>query len=179
MRRALGCFRFLLYNLAMGRFHSIFHWFFILAATWVAKAAHADPIEAPDRIFLLVGSHHALPLAETFPYDETNPGILLGWDKPIQGFDLAFGVYENSFSDISGILALGKTWALTDTINLRALIGVSNYDEEDPIFQPLGGGLVIIPFLQINWRNAFVQATPLPDPDNAGIVFTYGLTFEF
>ncbi len=134
--------------------------------------------QRPDELYILLGSYHALPLAETFDYQETNPGLLFVWEDQVAGFDLVAGAYENSFSDTSALLGLAKTWMPSSELELRGLLAVSNYDVEDPIFQPLGGGLVVIPAVQISWRHAFVQATPIPDPDNAGFVFSYGLSFD-
>ena len=134
--------------------------------------------QTPDRLYVLIGSYHALPLADTFDYKETNPGLFLVWEEKLASLDLTLGAYENSFSDTSVLIGLSKTWPLSSEADLHGLIALSNYKAEDPIFQPLGGGLVVIPALQVSWRHMFLQATPIPDPDNTGIVFSYGLSFD-
>lgn len=132
----------------------------------------------PDEVYLLLGSSHQLQQADSFDYNEENPGLLLVWNNVIGTLDMTAGLYENSFSDISGLVGLAKRWPISADAEVGLLMAISNYETDDPIFQPLGGGLVVIPALQLNWRHFFIQAIPVPDPDNTGVVFSYGLRFD-
>ena len=151
--------------------------FFVMAGYWFQMAA-AQGARGPDRLHVLLRSYHALPARGQFPYDETNPGLILTWDDPWRGLDASVGVFQNSFSRPSALVSVSKDWPVGDEHTLGAVLALATYREEDAIFQPLGHGLVLIPSLQMRWTNFFIQGTPLPDPDNIGVVFAYGLTFD-
>ena len=139
-----------------------------------------QPVQAqvPNRVHILLGSYHAVPARQSFDYDETNPGLIFTWNDQWRGLDASAGLFQNSFGDISALIGLTRTWEWHADAKITAVAAIANYDEDDPIFQPLGGGLVLIPSLQLTWRSTFIQATPLPDPDNLGLIFAYGLAFD-
>ena len=152
----------------------------VFASLLLASEISAQSLRtAPDRVHILLGTYHAVPARTSFAYEETNPGLILTWDQAWRGLDVSAGLFENSFSDTSPLLAIGKTWTLEHEIQGRALVALARYEEEDPIFQPLRNGWVLIPSLQISYRQVFAQVTPLPEPDNTGLIFAYGLEFEF
>ena len=134
---------------------------------------------AQDRGHVLLSSYHAMPLRDEFDYQETNPGLVLTWNAAWQNYDVSVGAFHNSFDATSALVGLSKPLGATGAIDWRAVAALATYDVEDPIFQPIGGGLVLIPAVQAEIGRTFVQITPLPDPDNAGLVFSFGLVHDF
>lgn len=141
--------------------------------------AGAGFAQAPSDLSILLGSYHAVPARNTTSYQETNPGLIFTWAEAWNDLDVSIGVFRNSFDGTSALFGVSKAWELSDQTQGRLLLALASYEEEDPIFQPLGQGLVLIPTAQLQWRAFFIQATPLPDPDNTGIIFSFGLNLAW
>ncbi len=145
----------------------------------LALLVSPEATSAQDRIHVLLGTYHAMPLRDEFNYQETNPGLIVTWGRAWQNYDVSVGAFHNSFDDTSAMVGLSRPLGTTREIDWRALATLATYAQDDPIFQPLGDGLVVIPAVQAEIGKAFVQLTPLPDPDNTGIVFSFGLVHSF
>lgn len=56
-------------------------------------------------------------------YNEVNPGVIVGYEQ------VYAGCYDNSFEDLSCLVAYGKEWQITDKISVGGLAGgVTNYE---------------------------------------------------
>lgn len=117
----------------------------------------STPVSAdimPDRISVLVGSHHVNSSEE---YNESNPGLFLTWDQ------WTVGAYENSYSDIS--FAVTREWELTEHADI--FVGAATYGDS---IMPLAG-------LQLHAGPFFAQIIP-SDGKYVDAIISFGLTYE-
>ncbi|MFC3614921.1 hypothetical protein ACFORG_14215 [Lutimaribacter marinistellae] len=150
----------------------------VLAAAAVAAffaAGQHDAQAGPDRVSILLGSHH---VGATRNFEEFNPGIILVWDERVWrgNLDIAAGAYRNSYGDGSLALSLAYPFVKTDDWGLDLFGGFSWYPGNGQQFSHAIGDVVPIAGLQARYRNVFMQAIPAGG-QAADAVFSFGLTF--
>ena len=143
----------------------------ILAFTFALLAATSAQAE-PDRISLLIGSHHIGAIQQ---FQESNPGIFLTWEDR-SGFDLSFGAYQNSYGKSSVAATAALPILRGDNADLSVFAGVALYPGDGHNFAIHAGDLVPVGGLQLRVGNVFVQAMPGDGKAVDGIV-SFGLTW--
>lgn len=125
----------------------------------------------PDRVSILVGSHH---IAANQAFEELNPGVFLTWEG--RRLDWTVGAFRNSYgrTSVAATAAL-PLWQAGD-LRLEAFAGLAHYPVEGRTIRLHVGDLVPLGGLQLRWRNLFVQAIPLDGVVAAGVV-SFGVTF--
>ncbi len=117
----------------------------ILPGLWVDTA-----MANPDRISLLLGSHHF----SSEDFEEFNPGLFVSWLTSKR--DLEIGLFRNSYGNLSVSATagrrLGKSWTL--------FAGTAYYRNADTEFEYRLGKFIPVAGVQFVHRNLFVKALP-------------------
>lgn len=146
----------------------------------VSVSAFALPAAAdwqPDRLSLLLGSHHA---GATIDFENFNPGIFLSWDgSEVLGGQVNYtaGVFHNSYGRASISGTLGLDWPVTDDLDIGLFGGLAYYPEDGRTFAISYGDVVLIGGLQARFGNVFAQIIP-SDGEFADAILTFGVTFQ-
>lgn len=138
----------------------------IMAA--LAAPAHAGP----DRVSILLGSHHVDPKME---FNERNLGMFATWERG--QVDYSVGAYRNSFNKTSVAATVGYRFAEGGDWSLSAFVGAAHYPEDGRNFSVSAGDVVPIGGLQARYKNTFVSIMP-SDGKSTDAVVSFGLTFE-
>ena len=140
-----------------------------LALILIALAVPGLATAGPDRISVLLGSHHASPGQD---FEEINPGVFLTWEGE---FDTTVGVYRNSYGRASVAATAGYTFYEADPFSLSVFAGAAYYPDDGSRFRVHVGDFVPLAGLQARVGPTFFQILP-SDGEEADVVFTFGLT---
>jgi hypothetical protein len=137
----------------------------------LSAPAHAGP----DRVSLMLGSHH---VAASAVFEEVNPGIFLTWEDRAFGLDYTVGAFRNSFGRgaVAGLVAW-PVWQQGET-QAALFAGVAHYPGDGRRHRFHAGDFIPVAGLQIRHRNVFAQIMP-SDGRTARAVVAVGLTFKF
>lgn len=147
-----------------------------VAAAVLAMAPPAAADWQPDRLSVLLGSHHA---GATIDFEEFNPGVFLSWEGPeaLGGqVNYTAGIYRNSYGRASVSGTVGIDWAVAEDFDIGLFGGLAYYPEDGRTFAVSYGDVVPIAGLQARYRNVFAQVLP-SDGQFADAIFTVGITF--
>ncbi len=136
-----------------------------------ALLAASPAIAGPDRLSILLGSHH---IGANRDFEEFNPGIALTWDR---GLDYSISAYRNSYGKLSVAGTVAYPFYETETIGFSAFAGIANYPEDGRRIAGIAGDLVPLVGLRARYRNAFIQFLPTPDSEADG-VFSFGVSLD-
>lgn len=160
----------------------------LLLSCMLAGPAHAD--WQPDRVSVLMGTHHAFEIPMTaaltgdHDWTEVNPGVFLTWegkhDAPLGALDWSVGAYRNSFGDLS-IAAVASLdlieWEARGGGALGVFAGLAHYPDTGQHFAVHWGDVVPLGGVQLRQGNLFVQVLPGKFEPLSPIV-SFGLTFD-
>lgn len=155
----------------------------LIAAAGIVAAAPA--FSGPDRVSLMLGSHHVNIQIEV---EEVNPGVFLEWDLNetpafLEGLpeterrpSTVAGAFRNSFGD--GALALALSMPVYDAAALEfdLVLGGAWYPGNGERVAVAIGDFVPIGALRVVYDNAFLLAFP-GDGKNFDALFAFGVTF--
>jgi hypothetical protein len=145
-----------------------------LFSFFVASSAVAEGI-SPDRISLLLGSHHA---ATDVHFEEFNPGIFATWEDRGPGqLDYSIGAYRNSFGNLSKMYVVAKSFDIGRDAQIGVFAGVASYPQWSDHFIISFGEYVPVGGVQGRYKNAFMQVMP-SDGKVVGSIISFGLTFD-
>lgn len=133
----------------------------------------ANPVLAgPDRISVLMGSHHANP-GQSF--EEFNPGVFLEWRSGGR-HSYSVGAYRNSYG--RGTVAAGVNYPILQRGAFQADIfaGAAHYPREGRTFAISAGDVVPMLGLRLRYRALYLLTLP-GDGKVADFVVGYGLSF--
>ncbi|MEM6728356.1 MAG: hypothetical protein AAF618_07640 [Pseudomonadota bacterium] len=133
-----------------------------------ATSASAEP----DRISLLLGSHHI----GGGDFEEFNPGIFFTWERPRADFTV--GAYRNSYGEFSAAASAALPIYEWRTGELEAFAGAAYYENADDVSDYTLGDFVPLAGLQVRQGYVFSQFIPASNDDFNGLV-TFGITFPF
>lgn len=145
----------------------------VVAAAVLAGAGAATA--GPDRVQLLLGSHH---FGASQDFEEFNPGLFLIWSEALwrDRLDFGIGAYRNSYGD--GSLAVSAAYPILRRANwgLDLFGALAWYPGNGDRFSHAIGDIVPLAGLQARYRAVFVQAIP-SGGDAADAVLSFGLSF--
>ena len=157
------------------------HYFGALAGLILATSVSADGL-TPDRLYVPLGSYHynlTPPNPGQTSWNEFNPGLVFTWEERLATLDYSIGAFYNSYEDVSAMVSVGKFWDVGQ-VSLGGVVTFADYGDNARHFDVTLGNsnVVVLPAIQMNYRNAFVQLVPAPDFNgNSGAVVGFGLTF--
>jgi len=144
----------------------------VVFASTCATSALADL--QPDRLSFLIGSDH---INATYPYNEKNPGVFLGWDGDYFSTDV--GVYKNSFGKTSVAITVSKKILERENFHLDVIGGFANYPGNGKDFMVHFGDVTPIVGLQAVYKDYYVQIFPgCPGCGEVPAVLAIGVTFD-
>lgn len=152
------------------------HFVFALCALWaLALPASAS---GPDRVSILLGSHHSGANQE---FEEFNPGLFLTWDSATSlanlDVDLSVGLFQNSYGRAAVAAVAGFPFYERGVVELSGFVGVANYPEDGRRLRvQIAGDVIAIAGLQARIGPVFFQAIP-SDGEEADAIFSAGVTF--
>lgn len=138
-----------------------------LTATFFASAADANP----DRVSVLIGSHHA---GARQHFEEANFGAFLTWEG--QRVDWSVGAYRNSYGKGSVAVMAAVPVFTSGKVEVALFGGLALYPENGRTFPIHVGDVVPLGGIQIRAGNLFVQAIP-GDGKAADAIISFGLSF--
>lgn len=133
--------------------------------------AAAPASAGPDRVSILIGSHH---VDATLEFEEQNPGIFLTWEDR-RGLDWSAGVFRNSFGGPSAAVTVALPLIRSPRFDLSAFAGVAAYPGHADRMAVAVGPFVPIGGLQLRADRLFIQI--MPDRGDPAAVVAVGLTF--
>jgi hypothetical protein len=141
---------------------------YVLASLLLLSGNPADA--GPDRLSVLLGSHHLSPAEE---FEEFNPGLFLTWEGPV--FDTTAGLFRNSYG--RGAVALTAAYPFYESgrFQFSGFLGAAYYPENGRNFRYHLGDVVPLGGLQARFGPVFVQAIP-GDGEEADGLFAFGFT---
>ena len=145
---------------------------FAAAAALAATPAVADP----DKLYVLLGSHHVDVQPGYQPFVEVNPGVMAFYEQ--DGFDLVFGAYRNSFGKMSVSVAASKTLFQGRNASLAVFAGAAIYPGNGANFAVHAGDLVPMIGITVELGPTFLSVLPGDGASHDAMV-AYGLKFEF
>ncbi|CUJ92042.1 hypothetical protein [Shimia thalassica] len=154
----------------------------ILLGMLSATAATAEGLR-PDRLYVPLASYHynlTPPNPGQTSWNEFNPGLIFTWEDRFGTLDYSVGALLNSYEEVSPMFSVGKFWDVSAKVSLGAVASFVDYGDNARHFDVTLGGsnLAVLPALQVNYRNAFMQIVPAPDFNgNSGALFAFGATF--
>ncbi len=125
---------------------------------------------APDRVSILIGSHHAGGVG----FESRNPGVFATWERgPV---DFTLGAYRNSYGrgSVAATVAI-PVWSGEST-DISLFGGAAYYPNDGRRFAVHAGDVVPIGGLQIRYRNLFAQLIP-GNGKHVDAVIGFGLTW--
>lgn len=135
-------------------------------------AAPAAADMAPDRVSLLLGSHHVDARTE---FVERNPGLFLTWDGAV---DVSVGAYRNSYGETSVAAMAALPLVAWDGGEASVFAGVAHYPNDGEKFAThIGSDVVVLGGVQVRHGNLFAQVIP-SDGVWADAIVSVGLTME-
>ena len=137
--------------------------FLFLAAT-VTQAQDLSP----DRFYVTLGSSH---IGGGDDLNEFNPGVLVSWQNRFATLDYTAGAYIDSHKNPALRLSVAKLWDINSVTEAGVDVAyvVPLKDDERPF---------MIPTLQLNYRNFFVNGVgAFEDGDFVGVI-GFGMTFK-
>lgn len=141
----------------------------LAAAALLAAPAHAGP----DRLSILLGSHH---MGARTDFDARNPGLFLTWeDRGNRGLDLSLGAYRNSYGRGALAATLALPLARWPGGQAALFLGVALYPKDGRTFRASLGDLVPLGGLQLRHRHWFMQIIP-SDGHFAKAIIAVGVT---
>lgn len=143
----------------------------ICAATALAMLTPQSGIAGPDRVSILLGSHH---VNATRDFQEFNPGVFVTWER---NFNYSVGLYYNSYKKVSALASVGYDYEIAQDFDVGAFFAVALYPGDGDEFSVSAGDFVPLVGLQARYKNVFAQFIPA-DGDSLDSLFTFGLTFE-
>lgn len=140
----------------------------ILALMLAASPAHADP----DRISILLGSHH---FGTDLPWQQSNPGLFATWEG--ERLDWSLGAYRNSYDRLSVAATVALPIWARGQAEVSLFAGVALYPKDGRNFAVHLGDVVPIGGVQLRMGHVFAQVMP-GDGQTVKAVVATGLTFE-
>jgi ribosomal protein L24E len=139
--------------------------FLLFLAPWPADAG-------PDRVSILLGSHHT----EDYAWEEANPGVFLTWEDGSFGLDYSLGAYRNSFGTGSVAAIAGLELMAWEEGAASAFCGAAWYPGNGQHFLIHAGDVVPLCGLQLRQGPIFAQLMPgkVEPPE---LILAFGLTF--
>lgn len=147
----------------------------------VLAPAHAGP----DRLSLMLGSHHA---NIQFEVEEVNPGLFLEWEfrnppallPVLRGNldrqpSLVAGAFRNSFGDGALSLAVAMPFYGTGIFEVDVVAGGAWYPGNGDRVAVSVGDFIPIGALRVQYGKTFLLAFP-GDGENFDALFAFGLT---
>jgi len=133
--------------------------------------ATSPAVADPDRVAVLLGSHH-IGAAEEF--EEVNPGLFLEWET--EGPSYSVGIFRNSYGRAS--IAAAAHWPIYERGGFLADItaGAAYYPEDGRTIRIAIGDVVPILGIRARYKSAYLLAVP-NDGAVADYVVGFGLTF--
>ncbi len=104
----------------------------------------------PDRISLLLGSHHF----SDEEFEEVNPGLFVSWLTAKR--DMEIGIFRNSYGDLSVSATLGRRFGQSWTL----FAGTAYYGNAGTEFEYHLGKFIPIAGVQFVHKHLFVKALP-------------------
>ncbi|SFL95548.1 hypothetical protein [Shimia aestuarii] len=147
----------------------------------IASSAAAEGL-GPDRIYIPLASHHynlTPPNPGQNSWNEFNPGLVFTWENRFVTLDYSVGAYLNSYEKISPMVSVGKFWDV-GKVAFGGVLSFVDYGSNARHFDVTLGNsnITILPAIQINYKNAFLQVVPAPQfQGESGAVFGVGATF--
>lgn len=133
----------------------------------------ALPVHAgPDRLSILLGSHHAGGAG----FDGRNPGLFLTWEDRGPGLDLSLGVYRNSYGRGSVAVTAALPMLRWRDGAASLFVGAALYPRDGRRQRVHLGDLIPVAGLQLRHRDLFVQLMP-GDGRPVSAVIAVGVTF--
>jgi hypothetical protein len=123
----------------------------------------------PDRISLLMGSHHID--AKTY-FNEVNPGVFVSWDR------VTLGLYENSYGRTSVAAAYAFPILRRPELEVDLFAGVALYPEDGRRFAIHAGDWVPMAGIEARSHGLFVQIIP-SDGVWTDAIIGFGITKDF
>ncbi|WP_299354172.1 hypothetical protein [uncultured Shimia sp.] len=157
------------------------HAFATLLGLLTATSASADGW-SPDRLYIPLASYHynlTPPNPGQTSWNEFNPGLIFTWEERLWTLDYSAGALLNSYEDVSALFSVGKFWDVGQ-VALGAVVSFADYGDNSRHFDVTLGSsdFVVLPGVQLNYRNVFVQLVPAPQFNGeSGAVFGFGATF--
>lgn len=143
-----------------------------LAALMIACFAPGAVQAGPDRVSLLLGSHH---VDAKYDFNERNPGVFLTWER--SRVDWTVGVYDNSFGKPSVAVTAALPVTQWERGEVSLFAGLALYPGDGRYFAVHAGDVVPIGGLQVRHGNVFMQVIPSDGVITDAIV-SFGLTFQ-
>lgn len=146
----------------------------IALASMAFLASQSPAWSDPDRISVLLGSHHVDARTE---FEQRNPGLFLTWEDR-GGLDLSVGAYRNSYGRTSvAATAAIPIWTVRDA-QLSLFAGVALYPEDGRNFAVHWGDLVPVGGVQMRAGDIFTQIIP-SDGAATDAIISFGITKPF
>jgi hypothetical protein len=142
-----------------------------LPALLLAAALPTTALAGPDRLSILLGSHHVNAKED---FQEFNPGVFATWER---GLDYTVGVYYNSYERVSVLASIGYGFDVAQDFEIGVFAALALYPGDGDRFSHSFGDVVPLAGVQARYKNVFVQFIPA-DGDSLDSLFTVGLTFE-
>lgn len=152
-----------------------------LLGLFMTSAASADGLR-PDRLYIPLASYHynlTPPNPGQTSWNEFNPGLVLTWEERFATLDYSAGAFLNSYEEVSAMVSVGKFWDV-GAVALGGVVTFADYGDNSRHFDVTMGDtdFVVLPAIQMNYRNMFVQLVPAPQfHGENGAVFSAGATF--
>lgn len=142
-----------------------------LCAALLLVACHSKAQADPDRISLLLGSHHVDAKAQ---FEGRNPGVFLTWEDR-GGLDWSLGAYRNSYGRNSVAATVALPVVIGRDAELALFAGAALYPGDGRDFAMQWGDLVPLVGLQLRAGHLFVQVIP-SDGAATDAIISFGLT---
>lgn len=151
-----------------------FRFVFALAALAVGPAA----AEGPDRVSLLLGSHH---IAATTEFEEINPGLFLTWEDAFGlgrlSVDANAGIFRNSYGETALAVTGAVPFYERGAVEIAGFLGLAHYPEDGRRLRvSIAGDVIFVAGLQARVGPAFVQVIP-SDGQETDAILAAGVTF--
>ena len=148
----------------------------ILSFACFAALSATPAVADPEKLYLLLGSHHVDTQPGYQPFVEVNPGVMAFYAQ--DDFDLVFGAYRNSFGKMSVSVAASKTLFQGRDASLSVFAGAAIYPGNGQNFAIHAGDLVPMIGVTVELGPTFISVLP-GDGASHDAVVAYGLKIEF
>lgn len=125
------------------------------AAALLLALLASPALAEPDRVSILIGSHH---VNAKIDFEQTNPGVFFTWEGDT--LDFSVGAYRNSFGRPSVSATFGLPVVEWDRGDISLLGGLAYYPEDGRTFALHVGDVVPIVGLSLRHDPFAIQIMP-------------------